>query len=178
MIRKIPNNSNIIIYNITRFSRNVLQGLSVLDKLNKRGVKIYSVMEKCWYHSNATTADKHLFRSTLCVAENESNMISDRVRGSFSYIRSQGGHIGKVPYGFEAYRDDNKRRKIRKCKGEQLVINKILKLRVTKTISEIVEYLNSKQILNRDNLWSYSSISNICKKNLQEITNSFEEILI
>lgn len=81
---------SLVFYNITRLSRNTVACLEFLDKLEKKGISVYSVFEKIGYQ---TTADRHLFRTTLSIAENESDQISDRVGAAWdarrAWIREQ-----------------------------------------------------------------------------------------
>jgi len=72
----------IIFYDVSRFSRNVAQGISLLNSLSSKGVSVFSVKERCSY---LETHDIHLFNILLCSSEYESRLLSDRVKQSFQF---------------------------------------------------------------------------------------------
>jgi DNA invertase Pin-like site-specific DNA recombinase len=96
----IKNNSNInlIIYNITRFSRNILQGLQYMEKLRQQNITIHFVEE------NAKTnhhLDLHRIRLGLSQSEYESDTISNRVNANNMILKNKGWSFGVPKYGKE-----------------------------------------------------------------------------
>ena len=116
LIRKIKSGDTLIFYEASRFSRNTLQALDCFNKLKKKGVFI-QVVDECGYTNDS---DKYKFRILFPKAENESDMISERVKKSVAFRRKRGDHIGNAPYGYETYLNDEGIRKLRKNKDEQL----------------------------------------------------------
>ena len=51
-------------------------------------------------------ANRVSFRTKIVEANEESDVISERVRGATAFIKSVGGHLGSAPYGFMAVRAD------------------------------------------------------------------------
>lgn len=162
MFSALRHGDTIVFYNITRFSRNTFQGLSIIKKLqNKKRINFYSVAEECSYNQ---TAQKHLFRSTLSVAENESDMISDRVNASLAYRRSIGSEIGAAPYGKEPYFTNEGVRKFRENQAEMRVIDTILEKHYNgDSAPSISEFLNENRLFKRHYQWSDGMVRRIIK---------------
>lgn len=97
----ITNNSNInlVIYNITRFSRNNLQGLQYIEILKQKNINIHFVEE------NAITNhhfDLHRIRLGLSQSEYESDTISRRVKSNNILLKNKGWAFGCPKYGQES----------------------------------------------------------------------------
>ena len=91
-----------IFYNVSRLTRDASAGIKLLSNLAKRNIKIHSVFEKLSY-----PADRATFRRLLVDANEESDTISDRVRGAISHIRQKNGHIGRPAFGYKTVRDSS-----------------------------------------------------------------------
>ena len=76
IIDELNKGDTIIVPNICRFSRNVLEGLKLLHKMADKGINIYAVDENLSYNN---VYDKFYFTLELASAERESNMISHRL---------------------------------------------------------------------------------------------------
>jgi len=173
MIRNVYSGNTILFYEASRFSRNTLQALSCLDKLKKKGIYIYSISDDCGYSSNS---DKYKFRLLFPKAENESDMISERVRKSVLFRRKRGDYIGNAPYGYETYLNDQGIRKLRKNKDEQFVIQFICKMiHDNKTYCEIAEKLNEIKIDKRGYTWTNNSVSSVVKSNIKKTFVGFSK---
>ena len=91
-------NLNLVIYNITRFSRNILQGLQYIQAFSSKNITIHFVEE------NAKTnhhLDLHRIRLGLSQSEYESDTISNRVKANNIILRNKGWKFGQPPYGKE-----------------------------------------------------------------------------
>ena len=89
---------NLVIYNITRFSRNILQGLQYIQNFSQKGIVLHFVEE------NAKTnhhLDLHRIRLGLSQSEYESDTISNRVRSNNIVLRNKGWNFGNPKYGKE-----------------------------------------------------------------------------
>jgi DNA invertase Pin-like site-specific DNA recombinase len=69
----------LIVHSVCRFSRNMLGGLQILDKLEKKKIKIYSVVDHVGYDSN-NIYDRFRFRQIMNCAELETDKISQRIK--------------------------------------------------------------------------------------------------
>lgn len=175
MIKNLYSGNTILFYEASRFSRNTLEALACLDKLDKKGINIYSISDDCGFSTNS---DKFKFRLLFPKAENESDMISERVRKSVLFRRKRGDYIGNAPFGYETYLNDDSIRKLRKSKDEQFVIQFICKMiHDNKTYSEIAEKLNEIKIDKRGYTWTNNSVSSVVKKNINKSFVGFSKSL-
>lgn len=159
----------IIFYDISRFSRNTADALNLLNILSKKNIQVYSLLENIKYNS---IFEKNMFRMQLCKSENESDLISIRVKNSISYRRSKGHKIGNPPYGFKAYKNSMGIRKFRKFPKEQMIINLIKKLiNDNNNFTNIANLLNNKNLLKRNKKWNNRNISKLLKNEQQKMFN-------
>jgi len=135
LLNLINNNSkiNLIIFDISRFSRNIIDGMKMIEQCLQNNITIYSVKDNIIVKDN-----KQLNQITIALmnAQNESDAISFRVSQSIKYRKSLGGHIGKDYYGYNLIKENN----IKKLKindEEQLVVRLILKLKYGSTYTEV-----------------------------------------
>ncbi|AYV77423.1 MAG: recombinase family protein [Dasosvirus sp.] len=77
IVDKMSNGDILVVYSVDRFSRNMLGGLQILEKMERKGVTIYSVFENLTY---STTSEKFNFRNLLNFAEFETDQISSRTK--------------------------------------------------------------------------------------------------
>ena len=73
---KMKENDILIIHSICRFSRNLLGGLNILNMLEEKRLKIYSVDDHIGYDN---IHDRFLFRNIINLSELETDKISHRV---------------------------------------------------------------------------------------------------
>ena len=90
-------NAIIIVFNISRFSRNTSDGCLLLEQMNQKDLHLVSATEA---FDSRTIAGKHAIRTLLSTAELESDTISNRVKQSVQYRKSLGGYVGSAPYGY------------------------------------------------------------------------------
>jgi hypothetical protein len=96
-------NINLIIFDVSRFSRNLFDGTELIKKCYERKIIIHSIKE------NIVTNNKeniYKFINALILSQNESDTISYRVKESFNYKRKIGSYIGKSPYGYKLEKND------------------------------------------------------------------------
>jgi len=128
-------NINLIINDITRFSRHNLYGLSLLKKCLKNNISIHFVKEGVIFdHNNDYISTKIL--SGLSSSENQWQTIRQNIINNIKKRRSEGLTLGTTPFGFD-------------CIDKKLIKNNnfnVIKLIVylrngVKTITEIREVL-------------------------------------
>ena len=131
-------NINLVIFDISRFSRNIFDGTNLIKQCIEKNIIIYSIKE------GLNTETKHgmkLLIGELMNAQNESDSISYRVNESIKFRKSQGIFIGsRLPYGFKYSKFD--KRKIVKDESEQNIILLILKLKYGCTFEEMNNLVN------------------------------------
>lgn len=155
-LQTIQCNETLMIADITRFSRNTLQGLQILESLNEKNVNIFAINNRCNYN---TTQDKHIFRQTLSNSEHESDQISDRVKRSLQYKKMNGAKQGIAKYGKEIYTDENGQRKERINVTENNILKKIkLMLNNKCEYQTIVTALNKTRQLYRGKAWNVTRL--------------------
>ncbi|AYV78260.1 MAG: serine recombinase [Edafosvirus sp.] len=165
IINKMSPGQTLIVYDTTRFSRNTLQALSILDKFDKKNIHIYSVSEKCGYD---TTQDRNIMRMLLSKSELESDQISDRIKRSVEFRKSKGIKIGQSTFGYESFYDNNGMRKERINSQEMQIIDQINKyLSNNKNYNYIAQQLNRQKKFYREKEWT--------AQNLKYVINTFKK---
>ena len=189
-------NINLVIFDISRFSRNISDGIKIIEKCFKNNIIIYFVKEELKVKNKN---DLPKFTSQLINAHIESDTISYRLTESIKYRKSLGNHIGKAKYGYNIIKENNINKIIENTK-EQLIIQIILKLKFGCLISEldkitkklnntilnnidrqneiimyghygntsIADILNDNNIKYKDNNWISVKINNIITTNLED----------
>jgi len=200
--KKTNERATLLINNVSRYSRNTLQGLMLIAELNKHKISLIFTQENI---DMATGAGRHTFRILLSNAEYESDMISERVRRAFNLKREMGSKLGKAPYGYRA--EKGMVRKFILDDYEQNVISLICELhkaeksdkelldmigRINPDKSEtyddlikekkrsyhkIADILNFYKILKRGKQWNHNMISNIIRTH-PDITTGFNNLTI
>jgi DNA invertase Pin-like site-specific DNA recombinase len=161
MVTTINNNTDIIIYSVSRIGRNYDEVKKLINILHKKNCSIYSVTEKLF-----STDTK--FDDLLKQAERESENLSRLIKNSIRRRKELGGHIGRVPYGYIAYRDTNGIRKIKINPLEKNIIN-IIKSKI-ESPKKIANYLNKTGKLKRGNMWKPNMIRSIIYKSRKRNT--------
>lgn len=188
------NNINLIVYDASRFSRNILEGIQLLNECKDKKIILHNVKD------NYST-EKHQgylnFIDGLKNAECESKILSERVKSAIFLKRVQGNDIGNPAYGFKKERIngiikfiDDERENLIKDFATKLyygcsfieannIMQKITGEKIKSLFTEpckkieygnftyqmIAEFFNENNIKNRnDKEWSSNSISNIIIK--------------
>lgn len=126
----------IIVFDVSRFSRNSTQAINILDILNKQKVNTYFLSEGISY-DNASS--RHMIRTHLSNAQFLSEQTSEKVISAIRYKRSKGLHIGSIKFGFYAPNGI-----LIKNPSEQKIIKKVYDLYMT-------EKYNFEQLANKLN---------------------------
>ena len=164
----------IIVCDVSRFSRNLRQGLTDLYKLENKGITIYAVDQNCrWGPSYTTTRTQKIrFRNYLIQAEDESETKSLRQKRSYKYRKARGEYIGKAPYGYKTIRSKDKKRLLTENNQEQKIL-KIIHCRYNKgfTMNDIAYELNSRKMLRRGKEWTCNKISYLINRDNKSFQN-------
>lgn len=123
---------NMIVYNVSRFCRNIDRGLELLDYALKCNTRLFFVDEGIVWDKNHTHFRQKL-RDRLYLAEEESKAIGKRVKAALAEKKRLGYFTGGTPkYGFKVVSDFGGKRAVPKL-DEQDVIKFINLCRTVKT---------------------------------------------
>ena len=163
LINKMNYGDMLIIYDVSRFSRNVLKGIELLDGMSEKGIHIYSVKENINYEDSM---NKHLFRVFLNQAEYESDTISIRTTNSARHLKKIGGMAGgHTKFGYEMY-SSGRIKKVRRNFSEHRIISRIKKdIMYGKKPRDVACELNDSELLYRGKLWTPTSVRYVYKNN-------------
>lgn len=144
LLNIINNNSylNLIVYDISRLSRNVVHGNEILTKCKNNNIIIHSVSNLL--NTNTIYGVKN-FQRELIDTQFESNLIGERIKSNIEYKKSLGYSIGRPSYG---YSKDNNSAYFIPNQREQNIINLILYLKYGNTFDNINNLV--KEITNDD----------------------------
>jgi len=151
------NNINLVIFDVSRFSRNIPDGIKMINKCFENNITIYFVKENIQVKSKL---DLPKFTTSLINAQIESDAISYRLNQSIKYRKSLGNDIGKPRYGFSKIKVNGVFKFIEN-EQEQLIIKIILKLKFGGLISDLdklTKKLNGKTLKDIDRSEKTSNI--------------------
>ena len=149
----------LIVYDVTRFSRNTLEGLILLQKIVDKGARVRTIKENLGYD---TMYDRLAFRQLLSLAEFESDQTSERIKTSVVFRQQNGIKIGPAPYGYEAYKE-NGIRKLRRSISENKIIVSIRNMFGSGMgIDEVVSNLN-ETCTYRGKKWTHDIVLQVYK---------------
>lgn len=116
LISKVKKGEPILVYSVSRFSRNIEEANKMLSKIHNKWSYVWSITEGIKSHE----VD---FKEYIKSSENESKMLSNRIIDSHKRIKALGGFTGrKKPFGYSIYKDDNGVRRLKEHVLEQEVI--------------------------------------------------------
>lgn len=99
----------LVVYSISRFSRNLKDAVNMIDDLDTKGIKLVSLSED---FDLSTPNGKAVFSMFSVMAQLESDMTSERVKEGMNKKKSNGEHYsGMPPFGY----------KLKGKKGEGLI---------------------------------------------------------
>lgn len=152
--------SNIIVYSLSRFSRNVSDANNDISTMRKYNVIFQSLTENIDIHTEEglKSVIEYIDR-----AENEKNLISDRTKMILSYKKSIGELIGQIPFGYDCVDGKNLTQNI----DEQNTLQLIRQLRDSKySYSQIANHLIENGFKNKkgESKWYQSQIVRFLKE--------------
>ena len=118
----------LIVYKYDRFSRNLTEALSMIDKLEKKyKIIILSVTEHLGVHPKSPMF--FMFRTQLLLnANNELNYIRERTAFGMHNGAKQGRYLHAAPYGYTNGKDDQKRPLIIPNEEQAYVVKQIFRM--------------------------------------------------
>jgi hypothetical protein len=91
-------NINIIINDITRFSRSNVYGIKLLQLCLKKQIRLHFVKEEIIYDGES---NYHLIQAGLAHSEHEWTTIRNNIIANIKYRKAQGLCLGNAPFGFD-----------------------------------------------------------------------------
>ena len=171
IINTIPQNTTIIVSSISRFSRNMFEGLGALREMEKKNINLISVMDNLNYKTQ-----QHWIRVKLSEAQEESDLISTRVKVNLQNIKDKGGYVNMPPYGYKIQRDESNIPKKIENSYEQAIIQFIIAIRIglstSKELSDMIKIISGSDI----DLNFYDTDNDIIDKFNKPYTLEFDEI--
>ena len=176
LMKVIKKGDTVVVYSLSRLTRDFCGGAIVLNKFRTTGVEFLSLSEGFTYndYSNRLAINTLLATSTF-----QSEEISARVKASVDYRRQRGDVFGPPPFGMRVVRDKTNKRMFERDENEQKIIKKIVKiyrgldinynLAVISLVKDrrsiftkIADYLNANNILYRNrNTWTNRSVKRV-----------------
>jgi DNA invertase Pin-like site-specific DNA recombinase len=187
-------NTNLVIYDASRFSRNIVDGVNLLNECMKKNIVIHNVKD------DYTTKKHNGFLNFVDGIRNgdaESKLISERIKSSYAYRRSRGADFGVPPFGHKKIKENGIDKFIEN--EEEIKIIKFAKAlyfgctvkdannsmksitnhKITSLFNDsdkkieygnfsftmIAQFFNENNIKNRNKDWKGNSISRIIKNN-------------
>lgn len=166
-------NTNLVISDITRFTRDSINGIKYLYLAKKKGIFIHFVNDGL-ISNNITSLN--IIRKRISDALYESDLISLRVRKNNETLKKRGWYFGTPKFGYKIT-FKNQIRKKTKCAYEQNIINLIIELRKGKNSSDKSNLILKKILPNENNPIVFIDNDNsVIKYFDQPYTLSFQEI--
>lgn len=164
MIRNISKNDLIIIYEISRLGRNIYQVIDFLEKIRNKGAIIYSVEDNLFYGKDKLIDNLFLYK--VIKSKEYSDCLSNKTKTTQIFIKENGGHVGKVPYGYKLSHTDGIAKLIID-NDEQNIIKLIINKHNKELLSfnDITKYLNNNLIQKRNCNWTFTNVRYIYCRN-------------
>ena len=119
-------NCNLYILNASRFSRNIVNGVTMLKKSYQANINIVFIEDNL---ESSNVSHRHMIRTKILEAQQESEILSNRITSRNNLKRSRGWKFGNPIFGKKAKLNDKKVRKFVESKEETNIINFITQAR-------------------------------------------------
>lgn len=175
MLKKMRPKSLIIISEVSRLGRSKNMVMKILKNVLNKKSGIYSVGENLTFGIGKILNKK--FISRIEDSEKESDTLSMRVKNSQYYIKTNGGHIGKPPFGYKVVRNYKNIPVLQENPEHFKLIDTMIRL-VDESLaySQIANLMNNNNQLHENKLWTGTKIRFILTKFYPEhLTKSIEE---
>jgi DNA invertase Pin-like site-specific DNA recombinase len=176
LLRKIQKNDLIVVAYISRLGRNVLQVISALEKVKRKGALIYAVYENLFWNKNKYENTK--FQNVVIKAREKSDILSMKAHDVYNHITSNNGYYGKPSYGFSIDRDENNIPILVPNDEEIKIINFIKDQYENKksTFYHISNILNDKGTNKRGYVWTVLNVKRVYQYNLIDMDSSMNSV--
>ncbi len=172
LLRKVVKNDLIVVARISRLGRNVLQVISALEKVRRKGALIYAVYENLFWNRNKYENTK--FQNIVIKAREKSDTLSMKAHDVYKHITSNGGYYGKPSYGFSIERNENNIPILVPNSEEIKIINFIKDQYENKksTFYRIANTLNERGTDKRGYEWTIQNVKRVYQYNVIDMDSS------
>ncbi len=176
LLRKIQKNDLIVVARISRLGRNVLQVISALEKVRRKGALIYAVYENLFWNKNKYENTK--FQNVVIKSREKSDTLSMKARDTYNYITSNNGYYGKPSYGFSIGRNEQNIPILVPNDDEIKIINFIKDQYENKksTFFHIATTLNDKGTNKKGYEWTVLNVKRVYQYNLIDMDSSMNSV--
>ena len=163
IIRKLKPKSLILVSEVSRLGRNFKMVEYILKLVRKKKAFIVSICENLVY-GKTINKDKEFIHKVID-SEKESDVLSMRVKNTHSYIKRNGGYIGKAPFGYKVIKNSRNIPVLKENSEDFVLIDHIVNLTHNcYSYNEITNTMNNKKLLYKNKLWSVAQIKKILNK--------------
>lgn len=174
ILGKIQSGQTIYVYDVSRFSRNIMEALNILDELLKKKATVFSVSENLDY---TTIQARNQFRLQLCMANQHSDITSEKVKASLRLRKIRGDYIGSCRYGYKTETKEGIRVLVPNPE-ERKVIDLILSMSRENSSNKVIyKYMKDRGITLRNGKLSISGIQRIKNNHRNELKTKFKSKL-
>lgn len=163
MIRKLKPNTLIVVSEVSRFGRNYKMVENVLRTIEKKKSYVVSISENLVY--GISKIKNKFFIHKVIDSEKESDVLSMRVKNTHSYIKRNGGYVGKAPFGYKIAKNARNIPILKENPEDFRIIDSIVNLsNDCYSYDEIANIMNAKNLFYKNKLWNNAKIKDILKK--------------
>ena len=163
MIRKLKPNTLILVSEVSRFGRNYKMVENVLRTIEKKKSYVVSISENLVYGISKIKNKEFIHK--VIDSEKESDVLSMRVKNTHSYIKRNGGYVGKAPFGYKIAKNARNIPILKENPEDFQIIDSIVNLsNDCYSYDEIANIMNTKNLFYKNKLWNSAKIKNILKK--------------
>jgi len=173
ILNEIVPHDILMVWDISRFSRNTHQALYLLEELSAKSIDIFFFKENLSYSG---AMGKHHIRLALSAAQLHSDTVSEKVKAAIQYKKSKGNYVGGRPkFGYKVQKI-NGIRSVTTSTREQKDIsliktvcnsyknkNGLCKLQKNH-LNNIANMLNTKHMRFRGKLFTHKNVSLVLKR--------------
>lgn len=170
-IQNLKNTNNfdtLLIYSYDRFSRNLIDGLEMINALENKNIVVESVIDNIDY---STPFGRKMLVEKFAICQYESDLISFRVKKSCEFKRTFGLYVGNCPFGKKI--DPIKKTRLINNEEEQKIITFIKKAkRGGSTSEELTNIIKSIVEIEDDDVVGWYDKDNNLVNPARPMTNS------
>lgn len=182
MLSELQKKSIILISEASRLGRNIDMVNKILNIVKRKKSYIVSISEELIFGKSIINDIK--FMKYIYQGVKESDASSIRVKNYQTFIKQNGGHIGKAPFGYKVVKNFRNIPVLKENPADFELIDKIVDLSSTCcSYEEIKNIMNSKQLFYKKKLWTSKKIKNILNKfypehMLLDINNKNQNVVV
>ena len=124
MLESLPENSLILIVDVSRLGRNIYHSVRNYEIIEQKKSWLYSVNENKVF--GKVRADDLFFFNKTIEAESFSLNKSSNTKAIFDIIRSNGGYVGGIPFGMKLERGPRGVHKLKRDSKQNMIIKKVI----------------------------------------------------